>query len=249
MAIILGKILNGIVYSLNYLVLSIENLPGSLIQHIDFGSSELFITYIFIILISTFFLLRKYKYLIFSLVSILFFLCVLDYKKISTLKSSKFIVYNIPGYSFSQFHQPKTNVTILYNNDVNNKLINNYLNSANAEKIIILNEINKEKMLLIPEHNIFLKAGKKILFIENDKLNSMKNNGTQLAIDYIVLMQNANIRMDKLLEFFNFNTIIFDSSNSYFKRNFWKEQSIKLGINFHDVRENGAFIAELPHIE
>ena len=91
--------------------------------------------------------------------------------------------------------------------------------------------------------------GKKILFIENDKLNSMKNNGTQLAIDYIVLMQNANIRMDKLLEFFNFNTIIFDSSNSYFKRNFWKEQSIKLGINFHDVRENGAFIAELPHIE
>jgi competence protein ComEC len=67
----------------------------------------------------------------------------------------------------------------------------------------------------------------------------------KLKTDYIILSKNAEIRIEELSSYFEFEMIIFDSSNSFYKIRNWKNDCEKLGIKCHDVIEKGAYIRYL----
>jgi len=66
-----------------------------------------------------------------------------------------------------------------------------------------------------------------------------------IKVDYLVLKGNPKISIAVLKAKFDFDKLIFDGSNKFYSINRWAEECKKLAIPFHDVKKDGAFIAEL----
>ena len=57
--------------------------------------------------------------------------------------------------------------------------------------------------------------------------------------------ENINIKISDLKLFFEFQKIIFDSSNSYYKTRNWEKECIHSDLKFHNILDKGAFIEYL----
>ena len=71
---------------------------------------------------------------------------------------------------------------------------------------------------------------------------SRENN---LKLDYLIISGNPKLKIEKLKHFFDFNTLIFDSSNSSFRCEKWERECKKNNIPFYNVCQQGAFVTEL----
>ena len=67
----------------------------------------------------------------------------------------------------------------------------------------------------------------------------------RLTTDYLILSNNVNTSISELKKFFNFDLIIFDSSNDYYHIRAWVKECTENNIPFYNVLEEGAYIAHL----
>ena len=63
--------------------------------------------------------------------------------------------------------------------------------------------------------------------------------------EYVVMGGNPKISITSLKAKFGFEKLIFDGSNKFNSVNRWADECKNLGIPFHDVKKDGAFITEL----
>lgn len=98
-------------------------------------------------------------------------------------------------------------------NNLQNFAINNHLISCNGKQILII-----DSSILIP-------------FQPTEKIK----------VDAIVLTKNPKIYFSKLVQHFNCKQYVFDSSNPYWKVNYWKKDADSLGIKYHSTATDGAF--------
>ncbi|MBC8488530.1 MAG: hypothetical protein H8D45_21085 [Bacteroidetes bacterium] len=63
----------------------------------------------------------------------------------------------------------------------------------------------------------------------------------KMKVDYLVVSQNPDIKIAELTESFDFEQLIFDSSNRYWKINKWIEECSKTSVEYYDVKRQGAW--------
>ena len=61
-------------------------------------------------------------------------------------------------------------------------------------------------------------------------------------VDVLLLHSNPSIQLKQIWKKHRPKVIVFDQSNSPFKRKYWAKVCVELGINYHDINEKGAFI-------
>ena len=66
-----------------------------------------------------------------------------------------------------------------------------------------------------------------------------------LDVDLVVLRGNPKYSIDEIAQMFSFEQLVFDASNNRWKVNEWKKLCLQVGIDFHDVGSEGAFVYEL----
>ena len=66
-----------------------------------------------------------------------------------------------------------------------------------------------------------------------------------MNIDFLVLSKNVNVNISEIKDLYNFNLIIFDSSNNFYKVEKWKNECNELNQDFYSVIDEGAFIIDL----
>lgn len=240
LSLFISKSLNFITYILNQSVNFIEQLPFSKLDQISIDIYEVFILLILIFTVSFFIISKRLKFLKSAL--ILFLVLIMYNISSAYSKSQKAIltIHHIKGKSAISF-------------------IKNYKAgfASNIDFDLKDKEIEYQVLPLWKEYKIedkgitFIKLTKSIQYLtfENKRIIQLKNDSIsnlitdqKLKVDYIILSENNSINISELKNYFEFEKIIFDTSNSHHKINFWKKYCNQNKICFYDVLSMGAFI-------
>jgi competence protein ComEC len=103
--------------------------------------------------------------------------------------------------------------------------------------------LSKEMNTLRSYGNAFLFHNKRIAVI--DKIPVLKGSCKSLKVDYLVIRHNPQLKVSDLQRLFQADCIIIDGSNSFYKPQNWMTEFKKAGLNAHNIKDSGAYIAEL----
>jgi len=242
----LTLILKWMIIVLNKSVEITEAIPYSILGGIDINIIETWMLYFIIISFFIYITQRNMKGLYVSLIALLVISITQFIETIEQNSQQKFIVYNVAESSVYDVIQGTQNYFYAPSSLINDKdkmLFNIehnwWKNGINNQHVIPLDTVNSA-------HGIFYFSfgEKKILAITN-LYNSEINYTQKLKSDFVILSKNSEIQIEQIVDYFNPELIIFDSSNSYKTCKKWAAICKKSGVKFYDVAQQGAFITEL----
>lgn len=234
---IFGVILNLVLVWLNKGVFFISLLPGSKISGISIGEVEVLLLYSIIVLGAVAFYSKSGRYLIATLITLLL-LIVLDIQEdIRLLNEHKIIVWNT--------NKQSTISAIGENNciyttedeyaDLKYPLGNYY--AAHDIKLEPIFEFASESI------HVFHLNDKKVVVIPQK--HSIKIPEKKFKTDILLVTQNCPLSLQTLTQQFDFETIIFDASNSEYTAKRYCDEAVLLDLHYINTRETGAFVLDL----
>lgn len=242
----LTLLLKWMIIVLNKSVEITESLPYSILGGIDISITETWMLYFIVVSFFVFITQRNIRGLYVSLIALLIISVTQLIETIEQNSQQKFIVYNVAESSVYDVIQGTQNyfyAPLSLINDKEKMLFNIehnwWKNGINNQHVIPLDTVNSD-------HGIFYFSfgEKKILAITN-LYNSEINYTQKLKSDFVILSKNSEIQIEQIVDYFNPELIIFDSSNSYKTCKKWAAICKKSGVKFYDVAQEGAFITEL----
>lgn len=254
---IVAKFLYLLVKLLNESVVLIEKLPYSITEGVHITILQTWLIYALIFSVIAFFVLKKNKYFLLTLFVFILFLIVGLPDKLSINNQKKIIVYNINGHSAINFINGSMNTIITDMSDEKDKSKIQFHIRNNWIKLGVKNEdfVNSETVkngsaTFNPNSGVFARNS----FFKFYQANiGWINNQTELSeipdlkikVDYLIISDNSKFKISDILKNFQAKKIIIDSSNPAYKAKQLAEQCTQLGIDYHAVFKNGAFIADM----
>jgi competence protein ComEC len=226
----------------------IEKLPLAVAENLWLGGFQMMLLYIFIAMVSAWIILKRSLYLKMALLAMII-LIVFDIGILIKRDHKKeFIVYNIPDASVYNFINGKSNCIFYSRSEEIKEAIDRFLKPywlskrLTECKLYNLDSIKtiKEKSL-IKQKNFIGLEGLKFAFISKETDLEGLHGPKKLKLDYLILADNIKVNVKNLAQLFDFQSIILDSSNSYYYRKKLSRQLKKLGCNCYSVPEEGAF--------
>ena len=258
-ASIIAVALNYTLKGLNYSVSFIEQMPYSTTSDVSINLPETFIIYLLIICFAIFFVYKRVRYLYLALACIIAILSMNIYQVYTTAQQRKFIVYNIKGVSAYNFIDGANNIlfsSVQKNNEhtLTYHVRNNWISLGVPDaKIIYLDRLNEQSSLSIDidNQNLFYKNNfinyhnKNILILHDNRYQSRVPGEKSLDIDYVILSGNVQISISDIMTLYNVKQIIIDSSNSYWIKEKWLNESKNYDLRCYSVADKGAFEVDL----
>ncbi len=253
---VIAKLLYFQVFLLNYAVELVNKLPHAKIDGLIFLFPQMVAVYLLIFLIVRFYVKKEGKYVVAAL-SLAFLLSgSFIFQKTQLLKQRKLVIYNVNGYSamdlaignnliaFSDTLLLKDSKAIEFNIQSNRlfsgvKSLNHF--SFQTESFDFASSENIPVKYDAPG---FLVAGDTRIVIVDDKFPVYEPDNS-LQTNFVLLRNNTNVQIEQLVKMFDFDQLIFDSSNDLWKIREWRSYSDEHQIPYYDVREQGALIRKL----
>ena len=249
---VVAKILFGLVWFLNFSVKLIEGLPGSTWRGISLTNYEMILFFIIIGFIIMFFIKEKVRFMRFAIISSILLCVSFAYKNYNRLNQRQFIVYNVNKNSAYDFIDGKKDYFFADSLMMNDKkkhsfnIQNNWCNSGLKENVRI--NLSSEKFAfqspVIYFKNNFLQFYDKRLVIVNE-MNFKYYSSEKIKVDYIIISQNVDVDINDLVNQYEAEQIIFDSSNSFWRVNRMIEECKTLGLKYYSVLDEGAFVVDV----
>ena len=241
-AMLVGKIIFGVIWMINHTVFFINGIPFSLWDGIFLNTASTIFLYV-IVCSFLYWLIRKDK-LAFKLclTFLLIFSIMLAFNKWTVAQQKKMIVYNVPSHRAIDFVRGNQ-FQFIGDSDlaVDGLLRNFHLKPGRIS--MRLNKNTSPVSGLFNKNNFYQFYDKKILVL--DTAISYQPSAAKISIDYIIISKNPKLYIPKLAQVFNAGTYIFDSSNPLWKIEKWKKDCEELHLRFHSVPEQGAFVTDL----
>lgn len=244
----LGLVFGWCVWFLNQSVIVIEKWPYSLLQGISISVFETWLLYGLIVLFMYYFIQRRFNSLIIALGLCIAILISQVAEQYHQTNQKKFIVYNVPQTSAIDFISAKSNVlltdTAFAQNDSRMLFhIRHNWWDLGMNNTTIISDTIKTNHLSIHSGFIQFYSTKIVHIYKNEP--EISDNLPAMPVDYLVISNNADLKILNLVKHFHPSLIVFDSSNSEYKIKKWKEECIRCRQTFHAVNESGAFIADI----
>ena len=169
------------------------------------------------------------------------------------VKQRRIVVYNVKKASAYDFIDGRQNYFVADTNlidDQSNRsfnIQNNWIKSGLRHPEMIKKDsefhhkdINSGSPVFYKRNNFIQFYNKRIVIINEafDVLSCSQ----KTTVDFIILSENAKVTIEDLSEVFDFELIIMDSSNSFWKLNKWVSECEKLGLTYYSVQKSGAFV-------
>ena len=247
---LLAKILAWVIWILNESVHWIEGLRFSTTDGVYLSFTEMI--FLFGITISLAFLIFQYQKrpVYFALGFAMLFLLSINFRKAKQVTQSKFIVYNVNKRTAIDFIQGKQDILLADSLLLEDKgkqsyhIENNHFQSGirNINKL----DVGSEKIQsgFLRKTNSFIRFLNKTILIL-DPESRYYPASPKANVDFLILRKNPKVDFNKLLDSFDFETLIFDSSNSNRKTEEWETQCLEQDITFYNVKKEGAFVMNL----
>ena len=240
-AVLVGKILLGMIWLMNTWVERIEALPFSLWDGLKIDIVQMILLTIAICLFCYWLMEKNKPSFIAGLAVLLAFVSLRSISFILAQRQQKIIVYNVPqrtamdiidgrNYQFS-------GDTILEKDD--------FARNFHLKPSRTLNRTYNTMQTAGIENRepYFTYAGKHILQIDRQAL--FNKPGDKPVIDLLILSKNPKLYISQLADQFTIRQVVFDGSVPVWKKKYWKKDCDSLDIPNYDVSEQGAFVMHL----
>ncbi len=235
----------------------IETLPFHSLTGLSLSTVNFLLLYFLIIFLLLYLVEKKRFMLPAALVALLIMLAVNTYSIYSGQGRKVFVVYNISGYSAMNFIDGRDNIIVSDVKSDENKLnyaAKNYWLKLGLEKekIIDADKLN-DKFLFSAFWTIdnpafffyrnYIKFyGLRLAVVDSKFDNKFYPVPVKLNLDYVILRENANVKVSDLMKIYKFKQLIIDSSNSFYKIKKWQQECKRLNVPCFVVRQQGAFV-------
>ena len=229
----------------------IDSLPFATTNSIYITSQQMVLIYGIILSFSLFWIYNNKKLLYTFFISLILFLLVDIESNYSNSLKNELLIYNVRnGLTINLINGE--NVLLAKDKLLTDKKTINYSIKPYWQQKRICSKIsmmlNIDSLLLkdtlvnqIKTTNNALKIGNLSFYIVRE--NKIVDNITdkKLKIDFLVLSENADLKMIDVINIFDFKKVIFDGTNKYWRIEKWKEQCDELGIAYFDITTQGAW--------
>ena len=242
---VLGKLMQWQLWLMNESMLWLEKWPLALVNRIPFSGLETVLIYTLILILLLFLAQRKFRYFALVFMVLLLFSGIRLQHLIQGRAKPKLVIFAVPKQSVWSFLAE--NATVLADSAFTNNpqavaftLEPTFL-ASRIEEVVYqpwnaqtakLAQYQTEEMRLISWR------GLKILVLEKPLKSNLQK---PLAIDYLVIRQNAWVSAEKLQRNFRFKKLVLDSSNETWYAKWLSKELKPAGIPLHDVNTHGAF--------
>jgi competence protein ComEC len=238
------KLLNG---SVDF----IEKLPYSVSDAIYISFAGMILIYLLIIMLS-FFLYKKSGKAFSGSLAVLFILLIfVSFRQAHSLEQKLIVVYNINKHTAVDFVDGQRCFFVgdsLLLNDAKKQAFHIY-NERVHLKVDEVTPIMLNASYEDSKKNTFYKkagfvyfAGKKLGFISKTVFNTKL-----ITLDYLLLLQNVDMKIEDIMKQYKFKLLIMDASNSVRNIEKWIQECNNLGIPYYVTRRAGAWIENVNH--
>ena len=247
---IVGKLLFGVIYVVNFLLSQIEALPGSLLEGI--WVDLVTITLVFLIISGVAWTLKFQKKagawsIIGSCLVLSFYLA---HQKWMWSNQKIIAIYHVRNKSSIDFFDGRKVYTSGPGGSEKTSTYHckNYRISRGGKTPIYLS--NQQGVLshnLYHQSNLIQFHGTRLAII--NKVPISRPPPQPLPVDFILIQESPAIDISEINKFYTSKTIIADASNKWQDLNKWEKHCRELGLTFINIKREGAFILNLSNHE
>jgi len=237
------------IYLMNYVVNSIENLPVSIVKGLYINDLEFIcLVMIFILLMLT--LEFKEKKMVFAMLSLALIFSVSQLSRaIIQREQQSFTVYSLSKGTAIDFVCGNQHVflcdTTVYNNpgiagfSIENNLICEgvYKNGEN----LLLDDVMFDNSFIKKRKNL-VSFGDKLIAFSDEKTCFGVKSASKPKVDYFVAFGRENINIEDICNRYVIDLLIIDNSIPDYLRQKMIEKADGIGQEYYDVKNNGAYI-------
>ena len=218
---------------LNFLIIWIQNLPGST-AHISLDFWQTILLFSAIFSLSTYYFTRRYAALFLGLFAALLVAVFNLQANYSTLTSSRLLVFSDQKNSHLNFIDRKKNYVFTTDSTAVERVAKTFWKRQKLDDPIFI------KMEDGALDEFFCFKGLKIMVLTSDLLKN-KTSATPLLLDYLIVGNHQKPNIEHLLTCVQPLKIIVDKSISKWYTESIKQACIQHGIEFYAVAEQGAY--------
>lgn len=250
-----GVLTSGMLYILNSTVLWVEHLPGSTLQHITLGMTEVMLIYS-IVLILLFMFQPGQKKTLLPLTVVFVLLCSsFAWRSVQRERQTTLVVFSLKGKSLIDFIHGRAHVVLADSLVMADESVIGY----NVASFWTNHGLSTPNVLLdgsdtLLSHAFLRKQGDLMWFcgklVALCQKESFLNDGflaedTGVSPDVVIVSGNVPENLGKLQRRFQLKTLVLDGNMPPWHRKKWRESAEKAGINIHDVLQQGAFVLDM----
>lgn len=236
-SVLVGFLLNGSVWLLNYVIVTVQNLPFS-VSYISLDIRQSLALFLAIFCLSGYYYSKKLTPLFVGLASLLLtciFSVIVSYQ---TLTSKRMIVY--AGYKNTHISFINRNQNYVFTTDSLElkRIAKSYWQNQKLENPVIL----KQNKWFSNGFGCF--EGVRLLILTRDFLKKTTTNAP-LELDYLIIGDHLKPKIEQITECVHPRNIIVDTSISKWYANTIRQFCGKRKIGFYSIAEQGAFILNI----
>ena len=239
---LLGFVLDKLIWITNQGVLWIEKLPYSIVSHWVIDEQQTILIYGVIIYILMLYHYRKFKYVVYTFGCVLLFSWIDLDRFMHQNHQQSIIFYDIYGESNVDFLYGKRGYLLGAVNDKTQYVVNQTRIQRGC--LPIENTVVKNDPLPVAAYQnleVVVWLGKKIILITQPFPEGSQFD-TPIAVDYLVISNDAVRHLEEITPAFNFTALIIDSSNRYYTVKRLLQEAETMDVDAYVVSEQGAYV-------
>lgn len=246
---LLGQILNGMVWVLNAGIFWVRDLPGGQLRYLPLSLPGAILLYVSIIALAMLWYSRKGRWALWCLGALAAAMVMYNIAAWQKQRSREMVIYHIKGHTAIDLFDGRRLISW---SDLPAGESQLEWACAGHRSSRYLSRIDT---LALPDTSFygaslwvkkgFIQLGHTRFAIIGNKLQG-KPPTLKLKIDYLLLRANAPVRIDELSRYYEVQTIIADASNKPWRASQWQAQCAEAGIHFYDIKTQGAFCLYHP---
>lgn len=240
---VVGYFLTWLIKGLNYLVLTVEQLPFSIIENMYITTFQCWLIIILVVSCVLLFRQRRFAYLLSATGCSALFCIIQWHHHITEIKPPKLVIYKVPGYRAFEFScngqsHFYADPLLVANSDRMrfhvrpNRLISGIYTTSSNDSSTLFSNLNGV--------TAFYWHSKLIVAMHHPDFNLQPNH----KIDYLIISNNA-VKSWEQLDRVNVGTIILDSSNSLRTATVLLDDAKSRSLNVYSVLHSGAYVNKL----
>ncbi len=247
-SLIVGKILFGLVWTMNEIVFFIQKLPLSILTGFWLSAVGVLGIYAALIGVAMAVKTRQLKVLLYPLSIATVLSLLFAFSNIKTIQQREIVVYDINKNTVVDFIDGQTCYSILNNFSLKSDTANRIKFAVeNYRMRLKINKLETYEFNASEKHTNFIYHFGMSQFQDYRIaiLDYLPKNDFLLSVNTVLLHQNARFTIADLQQHIRFDSVIFDGSNARWRVEKWKNECHTLHIPYYDTSEKGAWVKQL----
>ncbi len=235
----LGKLVTGLVWVMNKIILWINDLPFAVWDKIPATVLSTWLLYATLITFCAWLLLKNKIYFRIALFTMLAFVMQGAYNNWQSNKQQKLIVYNVPQHKAIDFINGNRYKFVGDSILLEDGLLQNF--HLKPGRIAQQLDTRTDAIDCVFNTGLFYQFNNKKILIA-DRTIIFDSIAQKIDLDLLIISKNPKLDITSLAKTFNCKQIVFDASNPPWKIEKWKKECKSLNLKFYSIPDTGAFI-------